>query len=316
MTTASAPGKVILFGEHAVVYGQPAIAAPVTQVRAQAVVRDAPAGVPAGVFLRAPDLNYAGWLADTPPEDALAATIIQFQKAAGWNSLPNLEVTVTSTIPIAGGLGSGAAIAAAVLRALARHLHRPDLATNERVSALAYEVEKIHHGTPSGIDNTVVTYEQPVYFLRREPHNLIETFVPARPVRLLVADTGVRSVTRLVVGYVREQWLANRDQYERLFAACGRIAGRAREAISGGDLPELGRLMIENQRLLVELGVSSPELDNLVAAAGEAGALGAKLSGAGWGGNMIALVDVQHEETVRRALFTAGAGTVLLTVLE
>jgi mevalonate kinase len=135
-------------------------------------------------------------------------------------------------------------------------------------------------------------------------------------VRLLVADTGVRSITRRVVGYVREQWLANRDQYERLFAGCGRIAGRAREAISGGDLPELGRLMMANQRLLVEMGVSSPELDKMVVAAGEAGAMGAKLSGAGWGGNMIALVDAQQEEDVRRALFAAGAGTVLLTVLE
>jgi mevalonate kinase len=316
MTTASAPGKVILFGEHAVVYGQPAIAAPVTQVRAYAVVQNAQPDAPSGVYLRAPDLNFSAWLADTEPDNPLTATIHQFQKAAGWTSLPNLVLTVTSTIPIAGGLGSGAAISAAVLRALARHLHRPDLATNEQVSALAYEVEKIHHGTPSGIDNTVVTYEQPVYFLRREPHNLIETFVPARPVRLLVADTGVRSITRRVVKYVREQWLANQDQYEELFAACGQITGRAREAISGGDLPELGRLMIENQQILREMGVSSPELEKMVAAAGEGGAIGAKLSGAGWGGNMIALVDEQHEEDVRQALFAAGAATLLLTVLE
>lgn len=320
MTKASAPGKVILFGEHAVVYGQPAIAAPVTLVRAWAEVQDAPAEVvaarKAGILLRAPDLGYEAWLADTRPDNPLAAAIFHFQQAAGLDSLPDLVLTVTSTIPIAGGLGSGAAIAAAVLRALALHLRRPDLATNEQVSALAFEVEKIHHGTPSGIDNTVVTYEQPVYFIRREPHNLIETFVPARPVRLLVADTGVRSVTRRVVGYVREQWLADRDKYETLFAACGRVAGRAREMIATGDLAELGRLMTENQRILVEMGVSSPELEQLVAVAQAAGAMGAKLSGAGWGGNMIALVNAETEETVRQALLSAGAGTVLATVLK
>lgn len=316
MTIASAPGKVILFGEHAVVYGQPAIAAPVTQVRATAEVQDASPSAPDGIFLRAPDLGYETWLAENRPEDPLAVAIQQFQQKAGLAIMPNLVLTVTSTIPIAGGLGSGAAIAAAILRALAWHLDKPDLATNALVTEMAYEVEKIHHGTPSGIDNTVVAYEQPVYFIRQQPHNHIEPFVPARPVRLLVADTGVRSSTRLVVGHVREEWLARPNIYETLFAACGEIARTARQAIESGDLDQLGNLMTSNQRLLVDMGVSSVELDQLVDVAHKAGARGAKLSGAGWGGNMIALVEKENEDKIKNALLGAGAAKVLTTVLK
>lgn len=213
VTTASAPGKVILFGEHAVVYGQPAIAAPVTQVAATAEVRDTPPGTPAGVRLIAPDLAQETWLATSDDQDALAAAVRQVQAAAGLPQLPNLTITVHSSIPIASGLGSGAAIAAAVIRALTRHLGRPDLATAEQVAALAYEVEKIHHGTPSGIDNTVVAYEQPVWFVRGQPP---EPFVIAQPVTLVIGDTGIASPTSVTVGDVRRGWQAEPQRYETI----------------------------------------------------------------------------------------------------
>ncbi len=312
-TIAAAPGKVILFGEHAVVYGQPAIAAPVTQVQACAVVEDSEQP---GVRLVAPDLGLDAWLDELAQDDALAAAVRQVQSAAGVAELPALVITVTSTIPIASGLGSGAAIAAAVIRALARHLRRADLAENERVSALAYEVEKIHHGTPSGIDNTVVSYEMPVYFERRQPRNLIVPFSAARPLHLLIADTGVRSSTRLVVGHVREQWRRAPAHYERIFAACGDIALSARRSIERGDVPELGALMNENHIVLQEMGVSSDELDRLVIAARGAGALGAKLSGAGWGGNLIALIAGPDAADVSEALVQAGARQVIASELR
>ncbi len=307
-TVAAAPGKVILFGEHAVVYGQPAIAAPVTQVQANAVVED---NDQPGVRLLAPDLGLDARLEELPAGDALAAAVRQVQLAVAPVELPGLVITVSSTIPIASGLGSGAAIAAAIIRALTRHLGREDLAQNEHVSALAYEVEKIHHGTPSGIDNTVVTYEQPVYFERRQPRNLITPFAPARPLHLLIADTGVRSSTRLVVGRVRELWQQSPAHFERIFAACGHIALAARRAIECGDVPELGALMNENHVVLQEMGVSSDELDRLVVAGRAAGALGAKMSGAGWGGNMIALIAGPDAAQVSEALIQAGARGVI-----
>lgn len=308
MTIATAPGKVILFGEHAVVYGRPAIAAPVSEVRATAEIEDAAAG---GVRILAPDVDQDYRLADASSEDPLAAAVRLVQREAGLDRLPDLTITVRSDIPIASGLGSGAATAAALIRALARHLEREDLAQDAQVSDLTYEVEKIHHGTPSGIDNTVVALEQPVFFVRQEPDNRIETFRVARPLHLLIGDTGRRSSTKEVVGDVRRQWQRETQRFEELFAACGRISRAARSAVEAGDLPHLGRLMRENHAILKEMTVSSPELDRLVQAAGDAGALGAKLSGAGRGGNMVALVEDGGQQAVRRALLAAGAVRVI-----
>jgi mevalonate kinase len=308
MTIATAPGKVILFGEHAVVYGQPAIAAPVSDVRATARIEEAEGG---GVRIVAPDMGQEYRLSDAGSEDPLATAVRLVQKVASLDRLPDLTISVTSNVPIASGLGSGAATAAALIRALARHLRREDLAQDGLVSALTYEVEKIHHGTPSGIDNTVVALEKPVFFVRQQPHNRVETFRVAKTLHLLIGDTGRRNSTKEVVGDVRRQWQAQTRHFEELFTACGRISRAARSAIEAGDLPELGRLMRENHVVLQQMTVSSPELDRLVQAAGDAGALGAKLSGGGRGGNMVALVEDGTKRTVTEALLAAGAVRVI-----
>lgn len=311
-TTATAPGKVILFGEHAVVYGRPAIAAPVSQVRATAVVEpiDGP-----DVLLTAPDLGIEQWLSAAPLDDALATPVRLLTSMAGDRSLSGFRLTVSSGIPIASGLGSGAAIAVAILRAVGSHLGLTEQLPPEVISGLAYEVEKVHHGTPSGIDNTVITYEQPVFFRRAEPRPHIEVFRPHPSLGLLIGDTGVRSATRDVVGDVRRQWLAAPAAFERIFDACGAIAVEARDAIVTGDAVRLGELMNENQRWLEAMTVSSAELDALINAASSAGALGAKLSGGGRGGNMIALVTPEMETAVRERLLAAGAVRVLASGL-
>jgi mevalonate kinase len=228
--------------------------------------------------------------------------------------LPPLILTLRSAIPIAGGLGSGAALAACLIRALLRHLGAAgDDAT---VCRLTWEVEKVYHGTPSGIDNTVVAYEQPVWFVQATPDNVIEPFEIGRNLTLLIGDTGVRSATRAVVDDVRHQWQADPDRFGALFAECGTIAHAARAALQAGDAATLGRLMTHNHTVLQALTVSSPELDRLVQAALAAGAIGAKLSGAGRGGNMLALLPhPESAETVTRALLTAGAHTILTTTL-
>jgi mevalonate kinase len=313
MTIATAPGKIILFGEHAVVYGRPAIAAPLSQVRARAVVSDGSAD--GSVRLIVPDLGQAIALHEADEESALAAAVRQLQRAAHIDRLPPLTITVSSQIPIASGLGSGAAITAAIIRALAQHLGLAEFVENSAVSDLTYEVEKIYHGTPSGIDNTVVAFEQPVYFQRRQPRNRIEPFAVTRPLRLIVADTGVSSSTRQVVADVRRQWQANRQQFDVLFDRCGAITEQARHALQLGDLVRLGHLMTQNQALLQTMTVSSPELERLIATAVAAGAWGAKLSGAGRGGNMIAITPEWHEETVRQALLAAGARHVITTTI-
>jgi mevalonate kinase len=331
MTTASAPGKIILFGEHAVVYGQPAIAVPVSQVRATAVVEPIPAD---DILLHAPDLGYQLWYSAAPEGDPLAAAV---RVIYAQLELPptGLAITVSSNIPIASGLGSGAAIAAALIQAVAEHHGRVDLATPTAVSALTYEVERLHHGTPSGIDNTVVSHEQAVYFVRdlvtyapdiwqrlwqshpRLPLPTLETFRVRHPLRILIANTGIPAPTKESVGDVRRQWLADPATFEPLFKACGQIAQRARLAIEAGDLPLVGQLMLANHMLLRRLTVSSPELDTLVNTAVSAGALGAKLSGGGRGGNMIALVQNEDDAAaVLSALRRAGATAVLETVVR
>ena len=302
MIEATAPGKVILFGEHAVVYGRPALAAPVTQLRARAVIE---MGEGPDVRLVAPDLGRATTLAAARTTNPLAATVRLVERRAGRRLPPGVMLSVSSAIPIASGLGSGAAIAVAVIRALDTYLELG--LSREEVSALAYETERLHHGTPSGIDNTVIAFEQPVYFVRRQPQNQIETFCPARPLRLVIADTGVRSATKDVVGDVRRQWEADRTRFEALFDACGRLAEAGRSALATGDLVAVGRLMNENHQQLVAMTVSSPALDRLATAARTAGALGAKLSGAGRGGNLIALVAAESEAAVCDALTAAGA---------
>jgi mevalonate kinase len=326
---ATAPGKVIIFGEHAVVYGRPAIAVPVTDVQARAEIVVGEPG--SGLWLLAADLpapdgspgGHRYRLRDAAEGDPLRVIVElaldAFSRApafagrgpdltGGLDFEPDLLVSVTSTIPIARGLGSGAAVATAVARALAHHFGGSP--QPEEISRLVYEVEKLHHGTPSGIDNSVIAYEQPVFFVRGE--GIMRLSVEAS-LSLVIADTGVVSSTREVVGDLRRRWQAQPEHYEGLFDEIGAIARLAKAAIERGDPRAVGQLMNENHELLKTIGVSSLELDTLVEAALAAGALGAKMSGAGWGGNMLALVEPHRAPDVANALREAGAARTIFS---
>lgn len=302
---SSAPGKVILFGEHAVVYGQPAIAVPVPAVAARTTVEPAPPG--SGLTLVAADLGQRFSLAAAPPQDPLA---IAARRTLGYLAAPEPDATavVRSSIPIASGLGSGAAVSTALVRALADFMGHP-LSCAE-VSELVFEVEKLHHGTPSGIDNTVIAYEQPVYFVRTAASGPRLMSVGG-PFTLLIADTGLPSPTKQLVSRVRERWEGDRARYETVFRRIGDITREAYRRIETGDVDALGPLMDKNHALLIELGVSSPTLNRLVDAARDAGASGAKLSGAGQGGNVLAQVDPEVAEDVAGRLREAGAARVI-----
>jgi len=309
MTLAYACGKVILFGEHAVVYGRPAIAVPVTEVQAQAYIEPGLAGQ--GVVVVAPDLDRRVIVREAPPDEPLAHIVRGTLRAIGRGSDPDLTITVTSTIPIARGMGSGTAVSTAIVRALARHLGH--WFPSQAISDLVYQTEVLYHGTPSGIDNTVIAFEKPVYFVKGVTR---EIFWVGRPFLLAVADTGLASPTWEVVGDLRRRYQADPARYEPLLDRVGEIALAARSAIVQGQEAELGRLMDENHALLQELEVSCPELDRLVAAARQGGALGAKLSGAGRGGHMIALVTKETQGRVDMLLRLAGAVRVLITEIR
>lgn len=318
MTTASAPGKIILFGEHAVVYGRPALAVPVTQVHAQVEVMDSSV---AGIWIDAPGIALQGEISTLPAGHALRTVIESVFRTLNISAPPPLQIRVTSIIPVASGLGSGAAVSVALIRALSSFLAHP--LPDEQVNTLAYEAEKLHHGTPSGIDNTVITYAKPVYFIRQPPSPArraaggeVQTFNVARPFTLLIADTGIPAPTRESVGDVRKLWQAEQSKWEAVFDEVGKIVEAAKNAIESGKTHALGPLMDKNHALLQEMTVSSPELDRLVLAARESGALGAKLSGGGRGGNMLALVTPQSAETVASALRSAGARNTIITTIR
>jgi mevalonate kinase len=336
---ASAPGKIILFGEHAVVYGRPALAVPVTQVHADVDVAES---ARPGIWIDAPNVNLrAEWLS-LPSDHPIASVLHNFFFAFGVSPFPSLDISITSTIPVASGLGSGAAVTVALVRALSSSLHRP--LSDEQVNAFAYEIEKLHHGTPSGIDNTVITYARPVYFIKGQP---IETFTVGDPFTIVIGDTGISAPTKESVGDVRKLWEADKAKWEKVFDQAGQISKAAREQISkrgsqqesrsargqiskrasqqesrlaeerieDGWMETLGALMNRNHALLQEMTVSSPELDRLVDAALRSGARGAKLSGGGRGGNMIALVEKENAPAVAEALLSAGAKRTIITTI-
>jgi mevalonate kinase len=260
------------------------------------------------MFLVAPDRGLRAWLHDLDPAHPLAVLCRSTLEALGAENFPPLQVSILSTIPVASGLGSSAAVSVAIARALNGQFHGG--LTVDRISELAFAVERIHHGTPSGIDNTVVAFDRPVFFRR---DHAAETLALGAAFSLLIGDSGISAPTAEAVAHVRRRWEADRPGVEHTFDEIGARVERARQALLEGSPQALGTALRDNHDLLVQLGVSSRELDSLVGAALRAGALGAKMSGGGMGGAVIALVTPESEGAVRRALLAAGAAAVLQT---
>jgi mevalonate kinase len=206
-------------------------------------------------------------------------------------------------------LGSSAAISSALIRAFSGFLGKP--MTDAEVSHASFEVEKIHHGTPSGIDNSVVVYQQPVYYQKGEP---IEFLSIENPFQILIVGSGSPGNTREAVALVKENWVADPERYQGYFSEIGKITKSARDLITKGETRELGPLLDHNHRLLKEMGVSTSALDRLAQIAKKAGALGAKLSGGGLGGYLIVLI-AENPDPIRGALLKAGAPNVFLTTI-
>jgi mevalonate kinase len=308
--TATAPGKIILFGEHAVVYGEPAIAAPVQTLRARVVVSPEISGKSGEIQIEAPDISLSSGLEDLEIDHPLRVAVSEVVGDKNFEIVPACRIQIISTIPPASGLGSSAAISTALIRAFSAFLGKR--MTDEEVSQAAFEVEKIHHGTPSGIDNSVVVFQQPVYYQKGVP---LENLSVSNPFSILIAGSGSPGDTRKAVTAVRENWLEEPERFNELFSEIGRVTRHARELIASGDTSELGPLMDQNHKLLQDLGVSTPSMDHLAQIARTAGALGAKLSGGGLGGHLIALVEDQVE-AVRESLLEEGADGVYLTTID
>ncbi len=308
--TATAPGKVILFGEHAVVYGQPAIAVPLLSSRARATILPEVQGKSGRVRVEAPQLALDSFLHTLADDHPIKSALKLAAGSKDLGELPACTVRIDSEIPPSAGLGSSAAVATALIRAFSAFLGAR--LSDQEVSDRVYEVEKIQHGSPSGIDNTVVGFQRPVFFQKDQP---IEFLPIPKPFTIIVADSGLPGNTRLAVEGVSHRRQEDPERHQIIFGEIGEICLAARELILAGKPGELGELMDRNHALLEDLGVSSPELNELVQAAREGGALGAKLSGGGLGGHIIALVE-GGEEKLCQQLIDRGAVKAEATRIE
>ncbi|PIQ28266.1 mevalonate kinase [bacterium (Candidatus Blackallbacteria) CG17_big_fil_post_rev_8_21_14_2_50_48_46] len=303
MSFARACAKLILMGEHAVVYQQPALALPLPQLEAQVRIE---ASESAGILLEAPDLP-ALWDLPEPPQSSpepLIETLVRALDAlqAPW---PACTVRIESKIPVARGLGSGTAVTTALWRAMANYCNvYPGL---EQSLDFVQGMDQLYHGRPSGIDAQVIVREMPLRFMRPDHYSSLDL---AQPLSLLVADSGQQAATRTQVEKVAEWRLAQPERSEWVFQEIGALVARAESCLAKAEMESLGILMNRNQELLIEMGVSTDGLNQLCSVARQAGALGAKLSGAGGGGVVVCLVSPESQHSVSEALNAAGAVAV------
>lgn len=308
--SCSAPGKVILCGEHAVVYQQPAIAVPVFEGSTKCSIVARPTAPHDETTIIAPNIGLKCHLSCLVEKHPILVAIKLVLEKLNLDHLPVCEILIQSTLPTAAGLGSSASTSVAIIRALSTFLGHPF--TDDEINQAAYEIEKIHHGTPSGIDNTVITYAKSLFFIKGQPY---EFLLPGKPICLIIADTGIKSSTSKVVADVKQSYLDNPRKFESLFTQIGDLAISAKNSFITGDLLTLGESLTENHRLLREMGVSCDKLDKLVDCALTNGALGSKLSGGGQGGNMIALINPDQAKSITEALLSTGAVNTIVTHL-
>jgi mevalonate kinase len=291
---AHAGGKVILLGEHAVVYGVPAIAAGLER-GVTASASPAPAAA-----LRVGERSATS---DDPSDLGRA-----FGALLDELSAPPLSVEVELSLPPGSGLGASAAIGVAVARAVLDAMAEP--ADPARVVAAANAWESVFHGNPSGIDVAAAAFGGCLWFSRGEG---VSPIVPGRPLVLAIAVAGPPASTKSMVEAVARLRERRPEVFQKSLDGIGSLVKNAKLCIEAGDLPGLGRLMDLNQMLLSGLFVSTEGIENACRIAREAGALGAKLTGAGGGGAVIALVDRAPEpvlEAFRRAGLTCFAAEV------
>ncbi len=299
---ATAPAKAILLGEHAVVYGQPAIAIPLPQLQTKVTILASPIAPSGTIQILSPAIGLDAQITDLAEEHPIKKALSLLANHFNLSNLPAMKVLIHSDIPVAAGLGSGASVSVALIRAVSSFIGHP--LHDEQVSAIAFEVEKIHHSTPSGIDNTVITFGRSLLF----EHGKAMQFIDLKEAfDLIIADSGEKSSTRETVEMVRHDFQNAPHLYQDYFDNIGILVKQALFALQIGSMNTLGSLLTENQLILNKMKLSTPKLDDLIGAAMQSGALGAKLTGGGGGGCIIALVDSINSSKVRDALTEAGA---------
>lgn len=287
-------GKVILFNEHFVVYGIPAIASAIDKKTVAEVKKSS--GESYTLYDErdaTPGYKEEKW-------NHQQESIVRIMKA--MDITEPLKIWLRGDLKAASGVGASAASCTAIARALSEefNLNLDDDAIND----LSYEGEKAYHGNPSGIDNTCATYGGLVWFIK---DHYIEHLTLPEPVEVVMGNTGVVANTKKAVAGVRERVGCFREKYDAIFTEARDLVNKARKILHSGDWEQTGYLMNMNHELLQQIEVSSKELDFLVDVSLRHGALGAKMTGGGLGGYMVALTPSKKlQETVASAIEREG----------
>lgn len=305
--SAHAISKIILSGEHAVVHGSPAIALPVFDCCA---------------YTQISQINYKGLLINAPQIsekfiiheyksicNPLELTVLSFLKKFDLD-IPSIEINIKSDIPIASGMGSGAAISTSIIRCLCKYYNFN--LSSEEIYDFVFEIEKIYHGNPSGIDPRVIVFESPFYFIKNKLIESISISINAK-FDIIIIDSKIRSTTKEVVEWVGEQKNIYPQKYNQLFSDISEISNNLKIELNGDNIKNIGYLMTLNHRLLKEVGVSNSTLDEIVDLALECGSLGAKLSGAGKGGIVLALSEPDNTKNIIKNLTEKNLDNIIFT---
>lgn len=302
MGQGSGFGKTILFGEHFVVYGLPALASAIGDKTLCTVEK----------------IENTGYILndDRPEIPGYKEKKFDEQKVSIQNVInfigidlkkQGLKITLGGNLVCASGVGASAASCVALARALNDEFN---LGWNDdKINEAAYEGEKGYHGTPSGIDNTASTFGGLVYFIRNLENgpNTMETLKLDKPISMVIASSGMTANTSVVVADVRKKKEENPEWFEEIVKEYNEVVQQGREALENMNLDNLGKLMNKNHELLQKVTVSNETLDKMVDIARDAGALGAKVTGTGRGGNINVLThDPATQDKVYQALKDAG----------
>ena len=299
--------KVILYGEHFVVYGLPGI---VAALDSYTTAKVEPGDLGTGLTLIDNRTAVEGYKEKKKGEQERAMELILKFMNIDIEKTP-LKITLEGNLRCVGGRGASAAMATAVARALSEYF-KLNL-SNDMINEISYEGEKGSAGTPSGIDNTAATYGGLLTFkknLEGGP-NKIEKLNIKNPIEIVLANTGITQDTKEVVADIRNKKEQDPNKFERIFSDYSKLFQEAQIALKNYDLNHIGRLMNKNQELLREMTLSCPEAEHIIKTAKKNGALGAKLTGTCRGGSLLILTPGKDlQEKVSRAIEEAGFETL------
>ncbi len=305
MTEGYGYGKVILFGEHFVVYGLPAIAGGISK-KTLAKVEE---GTKPGIEIIDNRLTAKGYKEKYVEQQKESMERMKPLLGVDFEKNP-VKITLSGDLYCASGVGASAASCVATARAISNYFQLE--LTNKQINACGLEGDKAYAGNPSGVDNTVSTYGSLVYF--KKPNHM-EQIQLKNPLHIVLGSTGVTTKTSEAVAGVKQRKEENQEEYSKLFNEAEILVNEARKTLEAGELEKIGEYMNKNHELLQKIGVSCKELDYLVTLARENGALGAKMTGGGLGGYMVCLApNTETQNKISQAMEKQGFKTIVAQI--